>query len=250
MILYEHPFNERVRTFLRLEHLFSRFTTLIQRQDPIDHHFAFTTLFEIVDAGGRSDLKSDILKDLDRYKQQFAAFKGNPSVSEEALDEILTEIDQAFSGLNTLGNRIGQCVSDSEWLSGLRNRLAIPGGTCNFDLPAYYAWQNHPSEDRKADIERWTASIQPLSKCIHLLLKLLRDGGVRQRVVATNGQLQQSLPQGKFQLMRVFINPDLGLVPEISGNRMMVWIRLMKQDRDCRLTNSTEDASFEIELCS
>ncbi len=235
---------------MRLEHLFSRFTTLIQRQDPIDHHFAFTTLFEIVDAGGRSDLKSDILKDLDRYKQQFAAFKGNPSVSEEALDEILTEIDQAFSGLNTLGNRIGQCVSDSEWLSGLRNRLAIPGGTCNFDLPAYYAWQNHPSEDRKADIERWTASIQPLSKCIHLLLKLLRDGGVRQRVVATNGQLQQSLPQGKFQLMRVFINPDLGLVPEISGNRMMVWIRLMKQDRDCRLTNSTEDASFEIELCS
>jgi len=250
VILYEHPFNERVRTFLRLEHLFTRFATLIERDDPVDHHFAFTTLFEIVDAGGRSDLKSDILKDLDRYKQQFIAFRGNPSVSEEALNEILNEIDQAFSGLNTLGNRIGQCVSDNEWLSGLRNRLAIPGGTCNFDLPAYYAWQKHSADSRKADIERWTASIQPLGKCIHLLLKLLRDGGARQKVIATNGQLQQSLPQGKFQLMRVFINPELGLVPEISGNRMMVWIRLMKQDIDCRLTNSTEDASFEIELCS
>ena len=50
--------------------------------------------------------------------------------------------------------------------------------------------------------------------------------------------------------MRVFINPEMNLVPEISGNRMMVWVRLMKQDKDCRLTNSTEDASFEIELCS
>lgn len=250
MILYEHPFNERVRTFLRLEHLLNRFATLVSRDDPIDHHFAFSSLFEIVDAGGRSDLKSDILKDLDRYKQQFIAFRGNPSVSEEALNAVLDEIEKAFSGLNTLGNRISQSVSDNEWLSSLRNRQAIPGGTCNFDLPAYYSWQHRSPEVRKEDIARWTASIQPLSKCIHLLLKLLRDGGTRQRVVAPNGQLQQSLPQGKFQLMRVFVHPHANLVPEISGNRMMVWIRMMKQDSDCRLTNFTEDASFEIELCS
>ncbi len=250
MILYEHPFNERVRTFLRLEHLLTRFATLINRDDPIDHHFAFSTLFEIVEAGGRSDLKSDILKDLDRYKQQFAAFRGNPSVSEDALEEILIQIEEAFSGLNTLGNRIGQCVSDNEWLSALRNRLAIPGGTCNFDLPAYYAWQHRTPQARREDIARWTAPIEPLFKCIHLLLKLLRDGGHRQKVMATNGQLQQSLPQGRYQLMRVFINPEMNLVPEISGNRMMVWVRLMKQDKDCRLTNSTEDAFFEIELCS
>lgn len=250
MILYEHPFNERVRTFLRLEHLFSRFETLIHRDDVIDHHFAFTTLFEIVEAGARSDLKSDVLKDLDRYKQQFTAFRGNPSVSERALDEILQDIDNAFSGLNTIGNRIGQCVSDNEWLSSLRNRLAIPGGTCNFDLPAYYGWQQRAPDERREDIARWTASIKPLDKSIQILLKLLRDGGIRQRVIATNGQLQQSLPQGRYQLMRVFINPQLKLAPEISGNRMMVWIRLMKQDSDCRLTNSSEDASFEIELCS
>ena len=175
MILYEHPFNERVRTFLRLEHLLTRFTNLINRDDPIDHHFAFSTLFEIVEAGGRSDLKSDILKDLERYKQQFLAFRGNPSVSEEALNEILSQIDEAFTGLNILGNRIGQCVSDSEWLSALRNRLAIPGGTCNFDLPAYFAWQHRPVAIRRDDILRWTESIKPLFKCIHLLLKLLRQ---------------------------------------------------------------------------
>jgi cell division protein ZapD len=250
VILYEHPFNERVRTFLRLEHLLTRFTNLINRDDPIDHHFAFSTLFEIVEAGGRSDLKSDILKDLERYKQQFLAFRGNPSVSEEALNEILSQIDEAFTGLNILGNRIGQCVSDSEWLSALRNRLAIPGGTCNFDLPAYFAWQHRPVAIRRDDILRWTESIKPLFKCIHLLLKLLRDGGHRQKVMATKGQLQQSLPQGRYQLMRVFINPELNLVPEISGNRMMVWVRMMNQDSDCRLQNSTEDASFEIELCS
>ena len=59
MILYEHPFNERVRTYLRLEHLFRRFEVLVQRDHPIDHHFGFATLFEIVEVGGRSDFDED-----------------------------------------------------------------------------------------------------------------------------------------------------------------------------------------------
>ena len=63
MILYEHPFNERIRTYLRLEYLLERFEQLLLRSSEIDHHFALTTLFEIVDVGGRSDLKSDILKE-------------------------------------------------------------------------------------------------------------------------------------------------------------------------------------------
>ena len=79
MILYEHPFNERVRTYLRLEHLFKRFESLNLRDTPLDNHFALTTLFELVEAGGRTDLKSDILKDLERHKQQFTALRGNPS---------------------------------------------------------------------------------------------------------------------------------------------------------------------------
>jgi cell division protein ZapD len=54
VILYEHPFNERVRTYLRLEHLFQRFEELTQRDHPVDNHFALTTLFELVEAGGRT----------------------------------------------------------------------------------------------------------------------------------------------------------------------------------------------------
>jgi cell division FtsZ-interacting protein ZapD len=53
VILYEHPFNERIRTYLRLEYLLGRFEQLLLRSSEIDHHFALTTLFEIVDVGGR-----------------------------------------------------------------------------------------------------------------------------------------------------------------------------------------------------
>jgi cell division protein ZapD len=70
-------------------------------------------------------------------------------------------------------------------------------------------------------------------------------------VVAIGGQYSQSLPAGRvYQLMRVRIDQALQLVPEISGHRLMVLVRLMRQEADGRLRSHTEDASFELTLCA
>ena len=84
-----------------------------------------------------------------------------------------------------------------------------------------------------------------------MLLKLLRDSDVPYKVMATGGQFQQNLPQGRsFQLLRLRIDPSLGLIPEISGNRLMVSVRLMRHAPDDKLQHSTEDAPFELTLCA
>ena len=49
LVLYEYPFNEGIRTMLRLEQLFGRLDLLVARDDPVDHHFALATLFEVMD---------------------------------------------------------------------------------------------------------------------------------------------------------------------------------------------------------
>ena len=82
LILYEYPFNESIRTMLRLEHLFDRLGQLIARDAPVDHHYALATLFEIMDVASRADLKSDLLKELDKQRQQLNSYRGNPSISE------------------------------------------------------------------------------------------------------------------------------------------------------------------------
>jgi cell division protein ZapD len=84
-----------------------------------------------------------------------------------------------------------------------------------------------------------------------VLLKLLRDSGTPQKVMASHGQLQQNLPQGRsFQLLRLRLDPTLGLVPEISGNRLMLSVRLMRQESADRLHASNDSAQFEMTLCS
>ncbi len=86
MILYEYPFNERIRTYLRLEQLFRRLGELIGRSHALDHHFALNTIFEIMDVAARADLKTDLLKDIERQKHVLDSYRGNPAISEAALD--------------------------------------------------------------------------------------------------------------------------------------------------------------------
>lgn len=250
-VLYEYPFNESIRTMLRLEHLFDRLQILVAREAPVDHHFALVTLFEIVDVASRADLKSDLLKELERHRTQFQGYRGNPHVAEAVLDEVIGRIDTAHAGLNQLAGKAGQPLAHNEWLTSIRSRISIPGGTCEFDLPAYYAWQQHPAEARRADLQRWVATVQPLDLALRVLLGLLRDGGMPQRVAAPGGQFQQSLPQGRsYHLLRVRLDDGNDLVPEISGHRLMVSVRFMRPDGDHRLRPVNVDTSFELTLCS
>ncbi len=251
MILYEYPFNERVRTYLRLEHLFRRLEELAERQTPTDHHFAIATIFEIMDVGARADLKTDILKDLEKQKYVLTAFRGNPAVSDAALDEVMGQLELCFGALNQLPGKAGQSLTDNEWLMSIRSRVGIPGGTCEFDLPAYFAWQHLHATTRQQDLQRWIEPLVPLAGSVRVLLSLLRDSGVAQKVVAPAGHYQQALPPGRtFQLLRMRIAPSPGVSPEISGNRLMVSVRLMRQGRDDRLQASADDATFELTLCS
>lgn len=251
MVLYEYPFNESIRTMLRLEHLFDRLGQLIPRETPLDHHFALVTIFEIMDVASRADLKSDLLKELERHKGLINSYRGNPAVSEAALDEVVARIDHAFTGLNQLQGKAGHALTGNEWLMSIRSRISIPGGTCEFDLPAYFTWQQFLPARRRKDLMQWTETLMPLAEALQVLLGLLRDSGVPHKVAATNGQFQQSLAAGRvYQLLRMKIDPSLGLIPEISGHRLMISIRLMRQDEDGRLKLAGQDASFELTLCA
>ncbi len=251
VILYEYPFNERVRTYLRLEHLLKRLGELVPRLQAVDHHFAFLTLFEIVDVLSRSDLKAEVLKDLERQKSLFQSYRQNPDISEAALDAVLAQLGQAFMALNQVVGKVGSAIADDEWLSSLRNRISIPGATCSFDLPAYHAWLHRPPADRQEALGHWIASITPLANAIYLLLKLVRATGVPKKVAAERGVFQQNLPAGRtFQLFRLRMDPALALVPEITGNRLLVSVRLLQQGEEGRLLPSQDDAGFEVSLCS
>lgn len=250
MIFYEYPFNESIRTMLRLEHLFLRLAALLPRETALDHHHALSTVFEIMDVASRADVKADLLQELERQRLQLATYRGNPSISEQALELTLQRVGEAHQQLLRMPGKAGQALSNNEWLMSVRSRISIPGGTCSFDLPGYHAWQQEGAQQRRDDLQRWTRSLDPLSEALTICLGLLREGGAPQYVVVHRGQFQHSLGNARsYQLVRVAVDPERRLVPEISGNRLLVSVRLMRADLDRRLTPVTEDVRLEMTLC-
>jgi cell division protein ZapD len=251
LVRYEYPFNESIRTMLRVEHLFDRLAQLMPREAPVDHHFALVTLFEIMDVAARADLKSDVLKELERYRAQLNGYRGNPSISEQTLDAVIGRLDHAYDGLNQSAGKAGQSLTGNEWLMSIRSRVSIPGGTCEFDLPAYYAWQQHDGARRRSDLLNWTGSMMPLAEALSLLLGMVRDAGAPHKVVGSNGVFQQNLPTGRsYHLLRLRVDGSSGMIPEITVHRLMVSVRWMRQDAEGRLRPSGEDVPFELTLCS
>ena len=251
LVLYEYPFHEGIRTMLRLEHLFERLDLLAARDAAVDHHFALATIFEIMDVASRADLKSDLLKELERHRGLLQGYRGHPGVDAASLDQWLARLEQSFAGLNQLQGKAGQALATNDWLMSIRSRINIPGGTCAFDLPAYHAWQQLAPGLRRQDLAGWIATLAPMATALRVLLGLLRDSGRAQRMIAGGGQYQQSLPPGKtYQLLRVHVNESDGLVPEISGHRLLVSVRFMRADADGRLRPAATDATFELTLCA
>jgi cell division protein ZapD len=250
LIVYEYPFNERIRTLLRLEDLYEKFAFFVQQPHPLQHHVALSTIFEMLEVAGRADLKSDLLQELERQKQTLLGFKSNPNVEAERLDAVLTKVDQVSSALIAAQGKTGQHIRDNEWLMSIRGRTIIPGGACEFDLPSYFAWQQRLPEQRLADISNWFAPLQPLFDAIAIVLRLLRESGRPAKIIAQTGSYQQMLQGKTYQMLRLNIDEALGAIPEISANKYMLWVRFTSQGGDMKPKSYESDVPFELTLCN
>jgi cell division protein ZapD len=56
---YDYPFNERIRTLLRIEDLFLKISHHINGATEFNHHSALIYLFQILDVIDRAELKTD-----------------------------------------------------------------------------------------------------------------------------------------------------------------------------------------------
>jgi cell division protein ZapD len=249
VILFEYPFNERIRALMRLEALLDRMIFFAQPGDARHHQVALAALFDLLDATERTDVKGTVLQDLERQRNVLSSLKDHPSVDEKTLAKMLTELERVATNLNAAG-KTGQELRANEWLSSLRGRLAVPGGGTQVDMPSFHAWQYRSETERCNDLQRWMSTLMPLHAGISMVMRLLRETGQATDAVAPKGAFQQMLAGKTYQLLRVWVDESLGVFPEISANKYMVWIRYSAQDGEHRPHAVTHDVNFKMTLCA
>src|SRR5262245_2376206 len=139
-LVFEQPLSERMRTFLRLDFLYTQ--ALYHNEIPSQwgSRAAMACLLDVLAITMRGDVRSDVLKELERHTSSLGEFQSRPGVDAGRLSTVMTNLGRMRTELLSAGSNFLQPLRDSEFLSAIKHRSAIPGGTCEFDLPDYYYW--------------------------------------------------------------------------------------------------------------
>ncbi|HVN42812.1 MAG TPA: cell division protein ZapD [Steroidobacteraceae bacterium] len=252
VIAYEQPLNERMRSFLRLDFLYQQAVHHHTQSDPWSTRAAVSALLEILAITQRGDVRSEVLKELERQMTLLSAFSTRPGVDAARLRLLMTKLHRMREELSSVGALFMQKLRDSEFLNAVKHRSTIPGGTCDFDLPDYTHWLNQPDEIRGADFAHWLAVIRPLGDAISELLWMTREQGKSRREVAVGGIFHLTLERDvPVQLIRILLPLGTEIYPEISGSHYRVSMRfLVWQDAERRPVQTTDDIPFTLSLCT
>jgi cell division protein ZapD len=250
-ILYEQPLNERIRTFLRLEYLFKQAAYHLSRESEWDSRATLTCILEILDIFGNTNLKSETLKELERHSANLKRHEQNPDIDHDHLDSLLENLNARMEGMHQVNGQIANDLKASEFLVSVRKRSAIPGGTCDFDIPAFHYWLKQPARVRTHDLAHWLGNFDAIGQAIQLILKLTRESAAMKMTLASGGVYQRTLdPNRPCQLVRIALSPDAPYFAELSGGRHRFTARFMTfSTADERARQTDQDVEFELACC-
>jgi cell division protein ZapD len=250
-IVYEQPLNERIRTFLRLEFLFRQLKYMNNGQSEWESRVVISTLIDILNTINRGDFKSETIKELERQEASLTRLQQTPAVDHTLLNSILENLKGLTNHLYAIRGQIGNDVRQDELLKSIIQRSSIPGGSCDFDIPAYHFWLQQPTSTRQAQLSQWLESLEIVQLSVGFLLKLLRESSTPKAESAIAGNFQKKLDaDNTCQLIRVFLPRELPFYAEVSGGKHRFTIRLMEPLLNARPKQTEQDIQFKLSCCT
>jgi cell division protein ZapD len=252
VLVFEQPLNERMRTFLRLDFLYSQALYHNEMASPWGSRAAMSSLIDILSITTRGDVRSDVLKELESQLSGLTEFESRPGVDPQRLKTFVANLQRLRSDLMSAGSAFLQPLRDSEFVTGIKHRSGVPGGTCEFDLPEYYFWLAQPDDLRMRSFNQWLGLLRPMCDAIAELLWLTRQNGRKRKEIAKGGNFTITFDrENPLQLLRISLPSALGLYPEISGShhrcnmRFLAWKGLAT-----RPTQAATDVEFLLSCCT
>ncbi|WP_437889030.1 cell division protein ZapD [Phytobacter sp. V91] len=243
-VLFEHPLNEKMRTWLRIEFLLNQLTVRLPLGDHADALHFFRNAGELLDIFERGDIRTELLKDLERQQRKLKAWVEVPGVDVNRIDSIRQQLKDTSSMLMS-APRVGQLMREDRLIGLVRQRLSIPGGCCSFDLPTLHVWLHMSQTFRDGQIKIWLDSLAPLINTLSLILDLIRNSAEFRKQTSLNGFYQDNGEDA--DLLRLKLELASQLYPQISGHKSRFAIRFLPLDSENGIVPDRLD--FELACC-
>ncbi|PWC16874.1 cell division protein ZapD [Brenneria corticis] len=228
-ILFEYPLNEKTRTWLRIESLLQQLHRNHSLTDMGSALTFFRAISDLMDVLERGDVRTELLKELERQQQKLLQWSHVPGVDMERIHSLRQQL-KTQSGVLMAAPRMGQLLREDRLIAMVRQRLSIPGGCCSFDLPTLHIWLYQPQEQREQLVAGWLDSLAPLKKSLDMILELIRHSATFRPQISQNGFFQDNASEA--DLLRLRIDLAYQLYPQISGHKTRYAIRFLSLDNE------------------
>jgi len=248
--IYELPLNERLRTFMRIEFLYSRLKYFTSNLDGNwQTRTVIHTLLEIYSILSRTDVRREVLADLNRYIMQMQRFQSAPDADNNMVNDVLEDLDSIKNQVVDIGTDYLLKLREDEFIASLLHRHTLPGGKAEFDMPKYKFFLESDKKNVTTQINSWIDIIRPICEGIDKLMWIIRESNEPIATVAVGGQYNHQIERRtQISLVRIITN-DANVYPEISGGRHLIAVRFFNQNKDGAYLQFEDNVEFKISLC-
>ena len=177
--------------------------------------------------------------------------QSQPGVDTRRMNALTRNLAVSREQVAGIGTGFLQSLKDSEFLNAIKHRSAIPGGTCEFDLPEYSHWLRQAYKRRQQDLKVWIDDIRPLCDAVAEVMWLIRESVLAADKLAINGMYQHNMQKdASCRLLRVSLVEDSSLFPEISCSQHRFTVRFLEWSTvDRRAVQTGHDVPFQLSIC-
>ena len=243
--IYEEPVQEKIRKFIKIEFLFNKLFYFKHKENKHDNYIALLALCELYEILSRSDIKSELIREIENQNHYFKKIKEIPEANSEKLSSVLEKQKVLLQLIHGI---------ESNYLEYLENDILFKTIAKNSINPlqptSVEFWLSRDIVLRENQINLWTEPLLFIKKSVDFILEVIRKSGRFEDKLAEKGFFIEKLdPKKNILLIRVTLTSDLYYYPQISVGKQRLNIMFMSKDDKNNLISHKENVAFILTTC-
>ena len=243
--IYEEPVQEKIRKFIKIEFLFNKLFYFKHKENKHDNYIALLALCELYEILSRSDIKSELIREIENQNHYFKKIKEIPEANSEKLSSILEKQKVLLQLIHGI---------ESNYLEYLENDILFKTIAKNSINPlqptSVEFWLSRDIVLRENQINLWTEPLLFIKKSVDFILEVIRKSGRFEDKLAEKVFFIEKLdPKKNILLIRITLTSDLYYYPQISVGKQRLNIMFMSKDDKNNLISHKEDVAFILTTC-
>ena len=244
--LYEEPVQEKIRKFIKIEFLLNKIYYFKSKDNKSENYVALLALCELYEILSRSDIKSELIREIETQNSYFETIKEIPQADSSKLNSVLEKQNLLLKSIyNIESNYLDYLEHDILFKTILKNCFTqLQPASIDF-------WLSRDILIRETQIDLWLEPLIFIKRSIDFILEVVRKAGRFEDRMAEKGFFIEKLdPKKNILLIRVTLTSDLYYYPQISVGKQRLTIMFMTKDDKNNLVPYQEDLNFILTTCS